>query len=154
MKKIMFSIVALVLALSLVVPVVAAAQEPPGTGTPGYWKSHLDAWPVGEIMVGGPIYSHDEAIVLMESPVRGDKTLTMFNALVAAKLNVLAGNDDSCIADAIGDADQWMAEFPVGSGVRGNSEAWEFGEAIYEMLDEYNNGYLCAPSRDDFDMEE
>jgi hypothetical protein len=154
MKKIVFSIVALVLALSLAVPAVVAAQEPPGTGTPGYWKHNPDAWPVPEIMVGGPIYTPDEAILHMESPVRGDKTLTMFNALVAAKLNVLAGNDNSCIADAIVGADEWMAEYPVGSGVRGNSDAWELGEAIYEMLDEYNNGYLCAPSRDDFDMEE
>jgi hypothetical protein len=154
MKRMLFSTFALVLLLSLVPPAMAVAQLPPGTGTPGYWKNNPDAWPVADIMVGGYPYTQDEAVASMESPVRGDKTLTMFNALVAAKLNVLAGNDDSCIEDAIDDADQWMACYPVGSAVRGNSEAWELGEPIYEMLDEYNNGYLCAPSRDDFDMEE
>jgi hypothetical protein len=61
------------------------------------------------------------------------------------------GNDDSCIADTIAAADAWMAEYgPVGSGVKagGKNSAWRAGEALYEMLDKYNNGELCAPKRD------
>mgnify|MGYP001090198550 CR=1 FL=1 len=72
----------------------------------------------------------------------------MFNALVAAKLNVLIGNDDSCIAETISDADTWMTNNPLGSGVKGNYPAWQdVGEPLYEKLDAYNNGELCAPSR-------
>jgi len=37
---------------------------------------------------------------------------------------------------------------PVGSGVRGKSDAWREGDPLYLMLDDYNNGLLCAPSRD------
>ena len=120
----------------------------PGTGTPGYWKNHPDAWPVEGITIGGVTYTKEEAIPLMKED-KHDKTTTMFRSLVAAKLNVLIGNDSSCIADTILAADAWMAEYgPVGSGVRANSTAWKEGEPLYWRLDDYNNGFLCAPGRD------
>jgi hypothetical protein len=125
--------------------------EYPGTGTPGYWKNHADAWPVEEISIGGVSYLKDEAIGYMQMPDAGDKTYTMFSALVAAKLNVLIGNDSSCIADTIAAADAWMADYgPIGSGVAagGKHSPWRVGEPLYETLDDYNNGKLCAPHRD------
>jgi hypothetical protein len=125
----------------------------PGTGTPGYWKNHPEAWPVEEIVVGGITYPKDKddsasAIDLFMTPVRGDKTITMFRALVSAKLNVLIGNDSSCIAATIAAADAWMAAHPVGSNVDADNTAWKEGEPLYKRLDQYNNGYLCAPHRD------
>jgi hypothetical protein len=123
---------------------------PPGTGTPGYWKNHPEAWPVGDITIGGVDYTKGEAIENMQTPEKGDKTYTIFRALVSAKLNVLIGNDDSCIADTISEADAWMAFYgPVGSGIRANRYAWKVGEPLYEEMDDYNNGKLpCAFSRD------
>ena len=123
----------------------------PGTGTPGFWKNHPEAWPDAGVTIGGVYYPKEDAIELMNMPVRGDKTYTMFNALVAAKLNVLAGNDDSCIADYIDEADAWMAAYPVGSGVSagGPGSPWRAGNAVAMMLDSYNNGLLgCAEHRD------
>jgi hypothetical protein len=73
----------------------------------------------------------------------------MFPQLVAAKLNVMLGNDASCIADVIAEADAWMAQYAAGSGVEGSSDAWKIGEPLYHDLDRYNNGKSCAPSRDD-----
>jgi hypothetical protein len=122
--------------------------EQPGVAGPGFWKKHPEEWPVGEITVGGMIYTRDEAIDLMSTPARGDKTYTMFRSLVAAMLNVMVGNDSSCIADVIVEADGWMALYPVGSNVRGKSDAWQENEWLHEVLDEYNNGLLCAPPRD------
>jgi hypothetical protein len=122
--------------------------EQPGTGTPGYWKNHPGAWPVEEITVGGMLYTRDEAIEVMSTAGGRDKTYDMFRALVAAMLNVMIGNDPSCIEDVIVDADNWMALYPPGSGVKGNSDAWQENEWLHETLDEYNNGLLCAPSRD------
>jgi len=123
--------------------------DSPGTGTPGYWMNHPEAWPVGTITIGGVIYSRDDAIAIMKMPVSGDKTLTMFPALVAAKLNVLIGNDSSCIDATITAADAWMAQYgPAGSYVEASSYAWEIGEQLYLMMDNYNNGLLCAPERD------
>lgn len=116
--------------------------------TPGYWKTHPEAWPVEEITIGGATYSKEEAIAIMEMPVKGDKTYTMFDALVAAKLNVLAGSDDSCVAGIILAADTWMVTYgPVGSGVAagGKTSPWRTGESLYKILDQYNNGELCVP---------
>jgi hypothetical protein len=120
--------------------------------SPGYWKNHPEAWPVEEITICDdpdyPLYTYtkDEAIASMSGD--GDKTKTMFRALVAAKLNVLADSDDSCIEATIAMADQWMCENgPVGSGVKagGPHSPWRDGEALYKELDNYNNGRLCVP---------
>jgi hypothetical protein len=94
----------------------------------------------------------------MDGPVRGDKSITMFKAWVAAYLNVL--NDACGVLDCkhwyygdinLGEADQWLQQFPVGTGIRARSEAWQYshGEAIYFCLDDYNNGLQPGvPSRD------
>jgi hypothetical protein len=120
-----------------------------GAGTPGYWKNHPDAWKLDPIVIGGVSYSKAEAIEIMDSPGRGDKTYDMFAHLVATKLNVANGTATSCIADTIAAADEWMATYgPVGSNVRANSDAWkDSGEALKNALDAYNNGLLCAPPR-------
>ena len=123
----------------------------PGTGTPGYWKNHPEAWPVDEITIGGETYTKEEAISIMWANKSKDKTYTMFAALVCAKLNVELGNPSSCVDDTIIDADNWMEENgPVGSGVKagGKNSPWRQGEPLYEKLDDYNNGLLCAPHRD------
>jgi hypothetical protein len=121
-----------------------------GTGTPGYWMNHPEAWPFDEITIGGETYSKAEAIEWMLYSSKQDVTCSMFQALVAAKLNVLIGNDDSCIALTILAADAWMAaNGPVGSGVRagGKDSPWRIGAPLFSMLQEYNNGLLCAPHR-------
>ena len=62
-----------------------------GTGTPGYWKNHPDAWPVESVTIGGVSYTKDQAINEMSMPVKKDKWYSMFKALTATKLNVLNG---------------------------------------------------------------
>ena len=119
----------------------------PGTGTPGYWGRHPEAWPVSSIVIGGVTYTREQAIAGINAPVKKDKTYTMFPNLVAAKLNVLIGNPSSCIASAITEADAWMAAHPLGSQVTGNSDAWGEGGPLASRLDDYNNGLLCAPHR-------
>jgi hypothetical protein len=120
----------------------------PGTGTPGYWKNHPEAWPVDSLTLGGVVYSQAQILPYMDEDPK-DKTTTIFRALVAATLNVLIGNEDSCIAGTMSAADAWLGtNGPVGSGVKANSLAWRQGEPLYRMLDNYNNGMLCAPQRD------
>ena len=124
------------------------AVEQPGTGTPGYWKNHPEAWPVGSITVGGVTYTRDEAISWLDS-VGKDKTTTMFSSLVSAMLNVMIGNDSSCVSSTITAADHWMTTYgPVGKGVHAASYAWKIGEPLHRLMDNYNNGMLCAPHRD------
>jgi SdrD B-like domain len=105
----------------------------PGTATPGYWKNHPEAWPVGSIDIGGVTYSEDTAIYWLNQDGK-DKTVTMFSSLLSAKLNVLIGNDDSCVATTITQADAWMATYgPVGSGVHAASYAWKEGPSAFHV---------------------
>ena len=120
----------------------------PGTGTPGYWKNHPDAWPVSTLLVGGVSYTRDQAISWLDR-VSKDKTTTLFSSLVSAMLNVKIGNDATCAASTITAANQWMATYgPVGRNVAAASFAWKVGEPLHRLLDNYNNGMLCAPHRD------
>ncbi len=124
-----------------------SAASNPGTGTPGYWKNHPDAWPVPSITVGGVTYTKAQAISWL-TKVGKDRTTAMFASLVPAMLNVLIGNDPSCIQGTIDAGNQWMKTYgPVGSGVAGGSAAWAAGDPIHNTLDAYNNGLLCAPHR-------
>lgn len=120
----------------------------PGTGTPGYWKNHPEAWAAagGSVTIGGVPYTWETAHDLM-GKVAKDKTYSLFSQLVAAKLNQGIGNEDSCIADTIDAADAWMAIHSVGSGVTASSTAWQQISKVHSDLDDYNNGRLCAPHR-------
>ena len=72
----------------------------------------------------------------------------MFASLVSAMLNVMIGNDGTCVDNAIAAANSWMGLYvPVGSNVSGSSAAWAIGEPLKNTLDSYNNGQLCAPHR-------
>jgi hypothetical protein len=125
----------------------APAVKSPGTGTPGYWKNHPEAWPVATIAVGGYTYTRDQAIAWLDN-VGKDKTTTMFSSLVSAKLNVMIGNESGCVASTIAAADDWMRTYgPVGRGVAAASFAWKIGEPLHRQMDNYNNGMLCAPHR-------
>jgi hypothetical protein len=125
-------------------------EEPSGagTGTPGYWKNHPEAWPVDSIVIGGVDYTKAQAIMWMDGGNGGDKTYTMFMHLVATKLNLLIGTEAGCIAGTVGLADAWLTTYPLESNVKGSSLAWKNGEPLATQLDRYNNGMLCAPSRD------
>ena len=102
-------------------------RQQPGTGTPGYWKNHPEAWPVHGITVGGITYTKAQAIAWL-GKVGKDKTTTMFSSLVPAMLNVCIGNDGSCVTSTIAAANTWMATYgPVGSNVAASSYAWTHG---------------------------
>lgn len=127
---------------------VVPDRPSPGTGTPGYWMNHPEAWPIDPIVIGGVTYTKDQAIAIMMTPPAGDMTKVMFFHLVAAILNVEIGNAAGCISGTITDAQDWMSIYPIGSGVAGKSAAWKVGDPLKTLLDSYNNGLMCAPHRD------
>src|SRR5262245_44043374 len=83
-----------------------------GAATPEFWKTNPGAWPVESLTVGGVTRTKLQIISIMNNPNRTDKTRTVFLHVVAAKLNVLAGAEDSCIIADIATADAWLARFP------------------------------------------
>jgi hypothetical protein len=127
--------------------VVTCAQ-----GSQGFWKNNPDSWPVEIITIGGIDYTKAQAIEIMQAPVKGNKVLTMFPQLVAAKLNIMTAGQGcivDCIEETIAAADEWMAQNPVdGPKVKAKSQAWKDGEPLYEILDDYNNEELTCPEPD------
>jgi hypothetical protein len=113
----------------------------------GFWTNHPDDWPVEEITIGGVNYSKDEAIGILQTPLRGDATYILAHQLIAAKLNVADGADDREVADTIADADAWLIAHPIGSAP--SKPEREEGLALATRLDDYNNGLLGPASCDD-----
>ena len=99
------------------------------------------------INLGCQTYTQSQAIAIMRHNSSHDKTYTLAQQLIAAKLNIACnGSDPSCIADAIAAADAWLCDHPIGSGVTANSSAWQMIKATSNLLEKYNEGLLCAPS--------
>ena len=83
----------------------------------------------------------------MRHSTSGDKTYSLAQVLIAEKLNRQCRNSNSsCIAQAEIDADNWLCDHPVGSGVPSSSSDWQQIKPTYNLLNKYNNGNLdCAP---------
>jgi hypothetical protein len=119
-----------------------------GTATIGYWKNHPDAWPVQSVALGAGTVTKAQALAILGMPPRGDATRILAVQLIAAQLNVAAGNASSCIAATVAQANALLVTYPVGSNLRTSTAAGAAAVALGATLDQYNNGLLCAPHRD------
>jgi hypothetical protein len=106
--------------------------------TQGFWKSHEEAWPVEELILGGTTYTKSQLLAILLTPPRGDATYILIHQLIAAKLNIDNGADPTAIADTLVAADAWLAANPLGSKPTGTVR--EDGLALAALLDDYNNG--------------
>ena len=123
---------------------------PPEDGcfrTPGFWKNH--DWPVESLMIAGVEVSRDDLMEILWSPVRGDATVILAKHLIAAKLNVISGSDDS-IQGVIDDADAYLIDHPVFS--RPSGAAKTEGLALKDDLVAYNE-QGCPDDEEDDDLE-
>jgi len=159
MKKMFMIVMVALLGISFmgISSAIAGGECPtgPGTGTPGYWKNHPEAWE-GIIDLCGTPYDENAILHILNSPVKGNKWITLFKAYAAAKLNVKAGNcmpmcDTSFGRVDLGTVKTWLCT-NQGLRVKANSNEWQYshGEAQYWCLDDYNNGLFpeIAVSRD------
>jgi hypothetical protein len=109
------------------------------TLTQGFWKNHPDAWPVGGLILGSVSYTKDQLITILKTPVRGNGLLSLAHQLIAAKLNVLSGADDSDVEDAIEDADALIGSMvvpPFGTGYIAPATS----SPLTGELDDFNQG--------------
>lgn len=136
----------------------APAVEFGDARTPGYWKNHIEAWPVASLSIGGTSYSSQCLLGMLDGQVSGDIRLPLLHHLIATKLNLLAGSDPRVVthspaagatvlqtvtaADAFlsGTAIQCGSSSLSGSAPKGASKA--SAEAIKDALDAYNNNSL------------
>jgi hypothetical protein len=113
----------------------------------GYWKNHPDAWPVTSLTMGGQAYSQAQLLDIFDTSPKGDATYILAHQLIAAKLNVAQGADDTVVASTIANADDWLKAHPLGSDPAA-SEDRETGVGYSETLDKYNNGKIGPGSCD------
>ena len=71
----------------------------------GFWRYHADSWRLSSVQLGTAIYTKNQALEIMAMPVNGNGLVALAHQLIAAKLNVAAGADDSEIASAISAGD-------------------------------------------------
>ena len=129
-----------------------------GVRTPGYWKTHADAWPIDEIVIGTETYSKEQAIRIINKATQRNMWTLMFLHVVSADLNLLSGvaadcgSDVDAIAQLVIDGYEWLATYQDQQPIRANNSAWNVeAENIKTTLDAFNNGQLgllCAPAND------
>ena len=113
----------------------------------GYWMNNPQGWCMETVQIGCQTYTQSEAIAIMRHNSGQDKTYTLAQQLIAAKLSISCKNSNSdCVATAITTADSFLCAHPVGSGVTANSSVWQAVKATHAALAKYNDGTLCAPS--------
>jgi hypothetical protein len=120
------------------------ACEPEGidcTYTQGYWKNHLDAWPVEELALGDRRYAKAELVAIFHRPARGNGLVALAHQLAAAKLNIAQGANPAAIAATLDAATQLIGLRvvpPVGDGYLAPRET----SALVEMLARFNEGKI------------
>lgn len=123
------------------------------TLTQGYWKTHgpstcvkgnnINTWPVSSLSLGNVSYTDVELCSIFQKSVGSNGLIALAHQLIAAKLNVANGADDTDVAASITAADTMIGNLvvpPVGSG----SLSANATSALVTALDSYNSG-LSGP---------
>jgi hypothetical protein len=130
------------------------------TLTIGFWKNHAGFGPQADVLspllpiylgdVGGAetllVDSAAEAVAILKMKAYGGASngiAKLYAQLLAAKLNVANGADDSDIADAIDDADEFLAMYDHGDWNNLTRTQKNFVNRLMSMFDRYNNGETC-----------
>lgn len=126
-------------------------EDPGCTRTQGYWKNHVDAWPVASLSVGQANYSKDELVGLFMTETAGDASLILGDQMFAALLNQAAGAAvPSAIANALSAAQYWMtiqkdADGRLSYGISPSSTDGSAAVALSAVLDDFNSGRAGTP---------
>ena len=124
------------------------------TLTQGYWKNHEAVVVVllgsSEMALGTPTYTASELDTIFGLPPSGGNALiNLAHQLIAAKLNVLNGADDTQIAFYIALADSLIGNLVPGTDVVTSSSA--LGQSMVNAaatLDNFNQGLTIVPHCD------
>ncbi len=111
----------------LVCKTLACSKEPTCTFTQGYWKTHgpiptgnnSNVWPVTSLSLGSVAYTDLQLLSILNKPVQGNGLIALAHQLIAAKLNVANGADDTDALGPIAAADALIGALvvpPVGAG--------------------------------------
>jgi hypothetical protein len=110
----------------------------------GYWKTHLEVWPVDSLFLGELEYDDMSLLELLHMPTRGDASINLAKQLIAAKLNLALGSEPDPIADTVDFADALIGADLLPMGVRTRTALGQDMDAVKDILDDYNNGLLTT----------
>ncbi|MCI0444370.1 hypothetical protein L0152_14325 [bacterium] len=117
------------------------ANDPGCTFSQGYWKRHQEVWPVDNLFLGNVNYTKVQLLLIFDEPVRGNGLISLSHQLIATKLNVAYGADDSVIADTVIIADALIGDLvvpPIGIGFLPTDAV----SPLVELLTVYNEGTI------------
>lgn len=109
------------------------------THSQGYWKIHPGVWPVTTLTLGTVSYSQAQLLQILNKPAGGNGLIILCHQLIATKLNISNGADNSLIAGTVLAADAQIGSLvcpPVGSGSLTPSSV----ESNADQLDDWNEG--------------
>ncbi len=128
---------------------VIVADCPDGCSlTQGFWKNHPEDWPVESLTLGTVPYTKAQCIQILQTPVKKNGLVALAHQLIAAKLNVIENADSSCISTYITQADALIGDLSIPSVGNGKLTTKQ-ASFLNNVLDDFNNGRLCAPHCDD-----
>ena len=112
------------------------------TYTQGYWKTHPEAWPVGNVTLGTVNYTQAQLLLIFDQPAKGNGLISLAHQLIAAKLNIAQGaTPPASVMAAIAAADALIGSLvapPIGAG----SLAPATTSGLTETLDQFNQGII------------
>ena len=135
---------------------ISGCTVQPPTGGPtcpkthGYWRNHPDAWPLSTLMLGTQTYSKDELLILLSTTSQTDASITLARQLIAAKLNIANGSEQSPVESAIVASDAVLGQYSgrLPYKVKASSANGQIMTANTVILNSYNQGLLtlsCTP---------
>jgi len=113
--------------------------EPWCPRTPGYWKNHLEMWPVTQLTLGGVVY--DEAEILEALQYNGPDAATRLAKHLATTMLNLAMGSDTSVQPTVDASNAFLVEHPPGSNPRGQDR--NTANDLKDILDTYNNAPAC-----------
>lgn len=91
----------------------AATYTADCTYTIGFWKTHPQYWSTTALVLGSRTYSAQEALRILDTPVKGNGAVALAHQLIGAKLNSTLGADATAAVQAIADADALLSINPA-----------------------------------------
>ena len=114
----------------------------------GYWKNHVDLWPVSSLTLGTGTYNKAQLINIMNNTTTSDASVILARQLIATLLNLANNSSPIPVSSTIADANRQLdgCTLPCKVNVRSGNGAAMVKNASF--LETYNTGGLtpgCTP---------
>jgi hypothetical protein len=111
------------------------------THSMGYWKTHQSVWPVSSLLLGTVSYTKAQLVSILNKPAGGNGLIILCHQLIATKLNIQNGADQSLVSSYVAAADAMIGALvcpPVGAGTLTPSSV----ETLADHLEDWNEGEM------------